>query len=133
MCAIGGGVVVLEEGDSPAAIDTIELFAGESERIGGSRAQHDLVTFTLLKAYLNAGRLDDARRLLRTRRRGSSSIPVAGLGAVHGSTKPRRPRSNFATTAASAAALTTTRLMSACAGAGETDAHFSKPAGKQLI
>jgi pentatricopeptide repeat protein len=41
------------------------------------------VTFTLLKAYLNAGRLDDARRLVRTRRRDSSSIPVAGLDAVH--------------------------------------------------
>jgi len=37
----------------------------------------------VLKAYLNAGRQDDARRLLRTRRRGSSGVPVSGLGAVH--------------------------------------------------
>ena len=49
----------------------------------GSRAQHDLVTFTLLKAYLEAGRLDDARRLLGTRRQGSSSVPIAGSEAVH--------------------------------------------------
>lgn len=72
-----------ERRDYAAAIDAIEEFAGENERIGGSRAQHDLIDFTLLKAYLNAGRLDDARRFLRARRPGASGIPVAGLAAVH--------------------------------------------------
>jgi len=81
--ALSRGFVAFEQGDFAAAIDALEPFAGESERIGGSRAQHDLVTFTLLKAYLNARRLDDARRLVRTRRRSSSGIPVAGLDAVH--------------------------------------------------
>jgi tetratricopeptide (TPR) repeat protein len=81
--ALSRGFVAFEQGNFPAAIDALEPFASESERIGGSRAQHDLVTFTLLKAYLNAGRLDDARRLLRTRRRDFSSVPVAGLEAVH--------------------------------------------------
>jgi hypothetical protein len=81
--ALSRGFVAFEQGDFAAAIDALAPFAGESERIGGSRAQHDLVTFTLLKAYLNAGRLDDARRLLRTRRRDFSSVPVAGLEAVH--------------------------------------------------
>jgi hypothetical protein len=57
--------------------------AGELERIGGSRAQLDLVEFTLLKGYLSAGRLDDARRMLSARGRGSSRIPVAGSTAVH--------------------------------------------------
>ncbi|MBV9686859.1 MAG: tetratricopeptide repeat protein, partial [Alphaproteobacteria bacterium] len=57
--------------------------AGELERIGGSRAQLDLVEFTLLKAYLGANRPEDARRMLSNRRRGSSSIPVAGLATVH--------------------------------------------------
>jgi hypothetical protein len=28
--------------------------AAENERIGGSRAQHDLIEFTLLRAYLEA-------------------------------------------------------------------------------
>jgi len=37
----------------------------------------------LLKAYLGAGRPDDARRMLSGRRRGSSRLPVAGLAAVH--------------------------------------------------
>jgi hypothetical protein len=59
-----------------------EPIAGEFERIGG-RAQLDLVEFTLLKAYLGADRLDDARRTLSGRLRGSPRIPVAGLAAVH--------------------------------------------------
>jgi hypothetical protein len=56
---------------------------GELERIGGSRAQLDLVEFTLLKAYVAADRVDEARRMLSGRQRGSSGIPVAGLAAAH--------------------------------------------------
>ncbi|HEX3860536.1 MAG TPA: tetratricopeptide repeat protein [Stellaceae bacterium] len=65
-----------------AAIDALEPIAGELERIGGSRAQLDLVEFTLLKAYLGAGRRDDARQMLKARHRGASSIPVAGSAAA---------------------------------------------------
>jgi hypothetical protein len=72
-----------ERRDFSTAIDALEPIIGELERIGGSRAQLDLVEFTLLKACLSADRLDDARRLLRERRRGSSTVPVAGLAAVH--------------------------------------------------
>ena len=71
-----------ERRDFSAAIDALEPIAGELERIGGSRAQLDLVEFTLLKAYLSADRLDDARRMLSGRRRGSSGIPVAGLAPM---------------------------------------------------
>lgn len=71
-----------ERRDFATAIEALEPIVGELERIGGSRAQLDLVEFTLLKAYLDAGRMDDARRLLRMRRRGSPGIPVAGLGAA---------------------------------------------------
>jgi hypothetical protein len=42
-----------------------------------------LVEFTLLKAYLGAGRIDDVRRLLKERRPGPASIPVAGLELAH--------------------------------------------------
>jgi hypothetical protein len=56
--------------------------ARENERIGGSRAQHDLIEFTLLKAYLNADRLEEARRLLSARRLGASGVPVAGVAVV---------------------------------------------------
>ena len=80
--AVSRAFAAFEREDFSAAIDALEPIAGELERIGGSRAQLDLVEFTLLKAYLGADRLDDARRMLSGRGRGSSSIPVAGLGAV---------------------------------------------------
>ena len=81
--AVSRAFAAFEREDFSAAIDAFEPIAGELERIGGSRAQLDLVEFTLLKAYLGADRLDDARRMLSGRGRGSSSVPVAGLGAVH--------------------------------------------------
>jgi len=85
--AVSHAFAAFERGDFTAAIDALEPIArelpGELERLGGSRAQLDLVEFTLLKAYLGADRPDDARRMLSARRRGSPGIPVAGLAAVH--------------------------------------------------
>jgi tetratricopeptide (TPR) repeat protein len=81
--AVSGAFAAFERRDFSAAIEALEPIAGELERIGGSRAQLDLVEFTLLRAYLNANRLDDVRQMLSVRRRGSSGIPVAGLAAVH--------------------------------------------------
>src|SRR6266404_2157835 len=72
-----------ERQDFAAAIDALKPIAGELERLGGSRAQLDLVEFTLLKAYLGADRLDDAHRMVSLRRPNPSGIPVAGLAAVH--------------------------------------------------
>jgi Tfp pilus assembly protein PilF len=80
--AVSRGFASFERRDFSAAIEALEPIAGELERIGGSRAQLDLVEFTLLKAYVGADRLDDARGMLSGRHRGSSSIPVAGLAAV---------------------------------------------------
>jgi tetratricopeptide (TPR) repeat protein len=71
-----------EQRDFAAAINTLEPIVDELERIGGSRAQLDLVEFTLLQAYINADRVQDAQRMVRNRRRGSSRPPVAGLPAV---------------------------------------------------
>ncbi len=48
-----------------AAIEMLKPIVDELERIGGSRAQLDLVEFTLLKAYISMDRLDDARRMLK--------------------------------------------------------------------
>jgi len=81
--AVSQGFAAFERRDFSAAIDALELIAGELERLGGSRAQLDLVEFTLLKAYLGAGRVDDARRRLSVRRPGRSGIPVAGLATGH--------------------------------------------------
>jgi hypothetical protein len=68
-----------ERGDFSTVIDTLEPIAEDLERIGGSHAQLDLVRFTLLKAYLGAGRADEARRLLHTRRPPASDVPAAGI------------------------------------------------------
>lgn len=49
-------------------------------RIGGSRAQRDLIEFALLATLLKQGREEEARMLLRTRRPvKAESRPVAGL------------------------------------------------------
>lgn len=77
------GFVAFERGDLPAAIEALAPLCGESERIGGSRAQHDLIAFTLLKACIDAGRLEEARRLLAARRPGASGVPVAGIAVIH--------------------------------------------------
>ena len=69
--------VAFVNGDYPAAIAALAPLAQQTERIGGSRAQHDLIEFTLLKAYLNADRLEEAQQLLKSRRGGASVVPVA--------------------------------------------------------
>jgi tetratricopeptide (TPR) repeat protein len=85
--AVSHAFAAFERRDFSAAIDALEPIAGELtnelERIGGSRAQLDLVEFTLLKAYLAADRPQDARRIASARRPAPSSIPVAGLAAVY--------------------------------------------------
>src|SRR5215472_8842365 len=81
--AVSRGFAAFERRDFSAAIDALEPVASELERIGGSRAQLDLVEFTLLRAYLAADRPGDARRMLDGRGRGSSRLPVAGLTVAH--------------------------------------------------
>jgi hypothetical protein len=67
----------------PQRAEALAPVAGENERIGGSRAQHYLIEFTLLRAYLSADRLEEARHLISSRRPGASGIPVTGVAAVH--------------------------------------------------
>jgi hypothetical protein len=81
--AVARAFAAFERGDFSVVIDALAPIAGELERIGGSRAQLDLVEFTLLGAYVRAGHADTARRALSARHRGSSSIPVAGLAGAH--------------------------------------------------
>jgi hypothetical protein len=77
------GFAAFERGDYSSAIEALAPLAGENERIGGSRAQHDLIEFTLLKAYLDAGQPEEARALLGKRRPGASGVPVAGVATAH--------------------------------------------------
>jgi tetratricopeptide (TPR) repeat protein len=81
--ALACGFRAFERGDFPGAIAALAPLAGQNERIGGSRAQHDLIEFTLLRAYVAANRPDDAQRLLSHRRPGASGVPVAGIAAMH--------------------------------------------------
>ena len=76
--AVSHAFAAFERRDFAAAIDALQPIAGELERIGGSRAQLDLVVFTLLKAYLGADRPDDARRMLSVRRPGPRAFPLPG-------------------------------------------------------
>jgi hypothetical protein len=81
--ALARGFASFARKDFPGAIEALAPLAGQNERIGGSRAQHDLIEFTLLRAYLEANRLQEARRLLDVRRPGASGVPVMGIAAVH--------------------------------------------------
>jgi hypothetical protein len=80
--ALARGFAAFERGDFSGAIETLGTLVGENERVGGSRAQHDLIEFTLLRAYLSANRLSEARHLLGVRRPGASGVPVLGVAAV---------------------------------------------------
>jgi Flp pilus assembly protein TadD len=66
---VARGLRAFERGEDHAAIDALEPFVDELERIGGSHAQLDLVRFTLLQAYRRAVRPDGAHRLLQARHR----------------------------------------------------------------
>ena len=81
--ALARAFAAFQRQDFAAAIAALEPFAGDIERLGGSRAQLDLLEFTLLRACLAAGRPDDVRRLLGQRRPGATGLPVAGIDARH--------------------------------------------------
>jgi tetratricopeptide (TPR) repeat protein len=67
--------------DWNAAIRSFEQALPETVRIGGSRAQRDLVEHTLLAAYLKAGRPEDARRLVARRADRRATVAIAGFSA----------------------------------------------------
>ena len=63
------------------AIDLLEPAMADLVRIGGSRAQRDLQTNTLLAAYVNADRPEDAAAFLAGSQDRQPSRPVVGLVA----------------------------------------------------
>lgn len=60
-------------------IDILEPLIPQVVRIGGSRAQRDLMTNTLLAAYVNAGRIDEARAFCAQVVDRRPTRPVAGF------------------------------------------------------
>ena len=77
--AAARGMAEFAEQRFDAAIGTLAPIIGEIERIGGSRAQQDMVEFTLLRAYVEAGRQDKLRAALLARRPSAPPMPIAGL------------------------------------------------------
>ena len=87
------GLAAYGRGDWSAAIAALEAARTATVRIGGSRAQRDVIENTLLAAYLKAGRGADAERMLAARADRRPSVPVAGLrpesGPVETAPAPR--------------------------------------------
>ncbi len=81
--ALARGFAAFERGDFDEAVEALAPVARQNERIGGSRAQHDLIEFTLLKACISAGRPEEARHVLSLRRPGASGVPVEGVSDLH--------------------------------------------------
>ena len=70
-------------GDWAGTIAEVEPLMATHERIGGSRAQRDLLDHSMLAVMLKLGRSDEARRLLALRRPvQSASPPVAGMAVA---------------------------------------------------
>jgi hypothetical protein len=67
--------------DWTEAAAQLEAVMAEHQRVGGSRAQRDLIEYALAVSLLRAGRIDDARHLLETRRArsGAGTWPIRGI------------------------------------------------------
>ncbi|MFO1080577.1 MAG: tetratricopeptide repeat protein [Reyranellaceae bacterium] len=80
---IARGLAAYGRGDWSGAVTELEAALAGTVRIGGSRAQRDLVENTLIAACLKAGRPEQARRVIAAhaelQRR--PTVPVAGLAA----------------------------------------------------
>ena len=77
------GFAAFQRGDYAGTIDVLAPLLAERERLGGSRAQVDLVEATLTAAYLRAGQIEAAERLRANRRPGPPALPVAGVETLH--------------------------------------------------
>ncbi len=66
--------------DWAAALDSLTPAMADHARVGGSRAQRDLLEFTWLNVLLKLGLAEEARRAVLTRRAAlAASAPVMGL------------------------------------------------------
>jgi hypothetical protein len=76
---IAGGFAAYASSDWDRAIRQFERALPETVRIGGSRAQRDLVEHTLLAAYLKAGRPGEAHDLMAGRTDRRATVVVTGF------------------------------------------------------
>jgi tetratricopeptide (TPR) repeat protein len=67
-------------GDWPKATDQLTAVMADHARVGGSRAQRDLLEYMLLECLLKQGRVDESRRLIVLRRPvQATSTRIVGL------------------------------------------------------
>ena len=79
---MGRGFDAFARGDWARAAAEIEPLLATHERLGGSRAQRDLLEYLVTSAMLRAGRAEAARSLISMRRPQNgkgNGFPVAGL------------------------------------------------------
>jgi tetratricopeptide (TPR) repeat protein len=70
----------MARGDWEAALHLLTPAMADHARLGGSRAQRDLLEFAYANTLLKLGRTDEARRLMAMRRAALAEVaPVAGL------------------------------------------------------
>jgi hypothetical protein len=81
LAPMGQGFDAYARGDWARAATEIEPLLGTHERLGGSRAQRDLLEYIVTSAMVRAGRSEAARALISTRRpqNGKEGFPLAGL------------------------------------------------------
>lgn len=73
----------MNAGDWPAATAELSKILPDHERLGGSRAQRDLIEFFLALSLVRQGRADKAGKMLRTRRpQVAFRPPVQGLDGL---------------------------------------------------
>jgi hypothetical protein len=78
---IARGFDGLARGDWTRVVDELKPVLQVHERVGGSRAQRDLLEYSVTCALLRSGRADEARRLIVSRRlqNAASGLPLAGM------------------------------------------------------
>jgi hypothetical protein len=78
---IARGFDCLARGDWTRVVDELKPVLDTHERVGGSRAQRDLLEYSVTCALLRSGRANEARRLIAARRpqNAASGLPLAGM------------------------------------------------------
>jgi len=79
VAALADAFAALARSDDTAAIERLTSVLDEHVRIGGSRAQRDLVELTLLDAYLRAGRQAETEAMLARRPARRDLVPLGGF------------------------------------------------------
>lgn len=80
--ALASGFEAYAQGDWTVAIEAIEPLLATHERLGGSRAQRDLLEYLVTSAMVKAGRVSEARATIQKRRPHNGKgkgFPLAGL------------------------------------------------------